>query len=293
MKGPAAPARFRLAAGAGFALVAFAANSVLCRAALAGGEIGPAAFTLVRLATGALVLALLLALRGRPWAPGGWPSPWPGLALLLYAAGFSAAYLSLSAGTGALILFGGVQVTMVAGARLAGERLSAARIAGAGLAFAGLVVLFLPGATVPDPAGAALMVAAAFGFAVYSLLGRKAADPLGTAAGSFAVSLAAGVLPLGAAAVLLAEPASARGILLAAASGGLASALGYAVWYAVLPRMPAAAAAVLQSLVPLIAVGGGFALLGERPDLRFGLAALLVLGGVSLALGRPRRGQAP
>lgn len=292
MTGARPPAPGGLAAGAAFALVAFAANSVLCRAALAGGEIGPAAFTLVRLATGALVLALLLAFRGRAAALARRPSPWPGLALLLYAAGFSAAYLSLSAGTGALILFGGVQVTMVAGALLAGERLAPARIAGAGLAFAGLLILFLPGAAAPDPAGAVLMAAAAFGWGAYSLLGRRAGDPLEATAASFAVALAVGVLPLVAAALALGEAASDRGLALAAASGGLASALGYAVWYAVLPRMPAAAAAVLQSLVPLLAVGGGFALLGERPDLRYALAALFVLGGVGLALRRAgaRRG---
>ncbi len=176
-------------------MVAFAANSVLNRLALAGGEAGPAAFAAVRLVTGALALAVLLHLRGRP-LPLGAPGRWKGAAALaLYVLGFSFAYVTLDAGVGALILFGGVQITMFAGALAGGERPTALRWLGAAVAVAGLGWLLWPaGATAPDLAGAALMAAAALGWGLYSLIGRGARDPLAETAANFVWAAPLGLL---------------------------------------------------------------------------------------------------
>ncbi len=263
-------------------MLAFAGNSLLNRAALAGdGGTGPAAFALVRLASGAAMLLAIAALRRRrtEWAT--LLRPIGAAALALYVLGFSFAYVTLNAGVGALILFGGVQITMFLGALIQGERIAPARWIGAGIAFAGLAVLLWPqGAAVPDGWGAALMTAAAIGWGVYSLLGRGASDPTGATAVNFALALPLGLL------VFLALPdgLDARGAALAVVSGALTSGAGYALWYAVLPRLASSAAAVAQLTVPLIAAAGGLMLLGEAPGLRFALAALLVLGGVALSL---------
>ncbi|WP_118135645.1 DMT family transporter [Oceanicella sp. SM1341] len=271
-------------------LVAFAANSVLARAALAEGAIGPGLFTALRLAAGAAMLLGLVELRRRrrgraaPGLSGGW---WPALMLLVYAAGFSFAYTGLATGTGALILFGGVQVTMFAGALAGGERPGPARWAGAALALAGLGVLFAPGAAAPEPVSAALMLAAAVGWGVYSLRGRAAGDALGATAGNFLFASVPG-LAIG---LLAGEPAPGlAGVLLAVTSGAVASGLGYALWYTVLPQLEASVAAVAQLTVPLIALLGGMLFLGEPATWRFAIAAALVLGGVggAILLGRRR-----
>jgi drug/metabolite transporter (DMT)-like permease len=268
-------------------MVAFAANSVLNRLALAEGDIGPAAFAAVRLGAGAAVLAALVLMRG-----GRVPVLAPGravgaAALALYMLGFSFAYLWLDAGLGALILFGGVQITMFAGAVLAAERVPAQRWAGAALAFGGLVWLLWPaGAGAPDPAGAALMAAAAFGWGVYSLIGRRAEDPLAETAANFAVALLPGLAAL----ALVADLAGAtpHGIAAAVLSGAVTSGLGYALWYAVLPRLQASQAAVAQLTVPVIAIAGGAAVLGEAPTARMLTAGAVVLGGIWISLLRGR-----
>jgi drug/metabolite transporter (DMT)-like permease len=265
-------------------MLAFAGNSLLNRLALAGADgTGPAAFALVRLASGAAVLLAIVILRSRKADWAALVRPLGAGALALYVLGFSFAYVTLQAGVGALILFGGVQITMFAGALLQGERIAPRRWLGAGIAFAGLVVLLWPqGAAVPDGTGAALMAAAAVGWGVYSLLGRGASDPTGATAVNFALALPLGVIVF----VLQPDGLGARGAVLAVVSGALTSGAGYALWYAVLPRLAPSAAAVAQLTVPVIAAAGGLLLLGELPGARFILASALVLGGVGLSLMR-------
>jgi drug/metabolite transporter (DMT)-like permease len=271
-------------------LVAFAANSVLCRLALAEGATGPATFTALRLASGALALVGLLALRGRLAALGPALSLRMTGALFAYAAAFSFAYVALDAGIGALILFGAVQATMFAGALIGGERPGPARWLGGLAALGGLAWLVQPGDAAPEPPAAALMALAGLAWGGYSLLGRGAAASAATVTGAFLLAAPAGLalwLLLG-----LDEPAAAEGVALAAASGALASGGGYMLWYAVLPRLDASLAAVAQLLVPLIALAGGALFLGETLTPRFAVAALLILGGVgvaTLADGRSRR----
>ena len=264
------------------AMLAFAANSVLNRMAVGAGAIDPVVFAVVRLAAGAGVLAALLVWRGNLWP--GWRGRGPGVAgLLVYLFGFSAAYLALDAGTGALILFGVVQITMFAGALIAGEALPPRRIGGAGLALAGLALLLTPqgGALAPQLA----MAAAGVGWGVYSLAGRGQVDALAATAWNFLLALPVGLVVL----ALWPGGWSAYGMALAAISGGVTSGLGYALWYTVVPHLGAGRAAVAQLAVPVLAAAGGFALIGEAPGPWFWLAAALVLGGVGVALlpGRP------
>ncbi|MBS0573790.1 MAG: DMT family transporter [Proteobacteria bacterium] len=266
-------------------MCAFAANSVLNRLAVGGGWIGPLDFAAMRLGSGAVALWLLAAGLGRPARFSGRSRLVGAAALLAYMLGFSLAYLALPAGVGALILFGGVQITMFAGALLSGEALPPRRWAGAGLAFAGLAWLLWPGAgggAAPLPALS--MAVAAFGWGVYSLAGRREGDALAATAANFV--LAAPVAVLVAIAVAAGGGAagySGQGIGLALVSGIVTSGLGYALWYAILPALGAGRAAVAQLTVPVIAALGGVALLGEAPGLRFLMAAALVLGGVGLA----------
>lgn len=268
-------------------MLAFAANSVLTRAALAGDASGPAAFAALRLVAGALCLAALARWRSglpRLVAPGRWQGAG---ALLVYMLGFSFAYVALDAGAGALILFGGVQMTMFAGALLGGERPHRARWIGAGVAFAGLVWLLWPGAGgAPDPGAALLMALAAVGWGVYSLVGRRAADPLGETAANFIVAAPVACLLW----AVLPDGLTLRGAVLAITSGAVTSGLGYALWYAVLPRLDASLAALAQLTVPVIALLGGALLLAEPPGLRLILASAVVLGGVAFGvLGSQRR----
>ena len=270
------------------ALVCFAANSLLARAALASGDAGPAAFTAMRLTSGAAALMLAVKLTGRPLRGGVAISAVSGLALFVYAAAFSFAYVALDPGLGALALFGAVQITMFAGALVGGERPALARWAGGAAAFSGLAVLVAPGEAGPPAMPAALMGLAGAAWGFFSLRGRRTRDPLANTAGAFLAAAPAGLLLW--LAEGLEEPISPRGAALALASGALASGAGYAIWYAALPRLEASLAAVLQLAVPLIALFGGVLWLGEAATLRFGLAALLILGGVGAAtLSRRRR----
>lgn len=274
------------------ALLAFAANSLLCRFALGDG--GDAAqFTALRLASGAAMLALLLSRRGGSvWRSGHWRGA---TALFVYAAGFSWAYVQLDAATGALLLFGAVQVTMLSAGLIAGERFGGLQWTGFVLALVGLLILLLPGARSPSVAGAVPMLLAGVAWGLYSLWGRGARDPLADTAGHFlrSVPLAA-VLLL--ATVLLPFDPNAEGALMstkdaiaAVISGALASGLGYVAWYAVLPRLGALRAAMLQLSVPVITALGALALLGETLGLRQSLAALGILGGIALVLRGARR----
>ena len=270
----------------GVAMVAFAANSVLNRMAVGPGLIGAEAFAVIRLLAGAGVLAGLLGLRralrgGAVWP--GWSGRGPGVAgLLIYLFGFSAAYRALDAGLGALILFGCVQITMFAGAVLAREAVPARRWQGAGLAFGGLALLAAPGGSVVPLVPALMMAAAGAGWGVYSLAGRGARDALGATATHFVLAVPVAL----AVALVVPMEASARGVALAVLSGGVTSGLGYALWYAVLPELGAARAAVAQLTVPVIAATGGLMLLDEPLGWRFVASAALVLGGVAVASRR-------
>ena len=262
------------------AMLAFAANSLLCRLALRDTGIDAASFTSVRIVSGALVLALLARSRAAaPLAAGSWISA---LALFAYAAAFSFAYLSLSAATGALLAFGAVQVTMIFGAWRRGERLSPAQQAGLAVAMAGLLALLWPGLSAPPLAAAVLMLVAGAAWGVYSLRGARGHDPLRATAGNFlrAVPIS---LALSAAMLASATPTSA-GVAYAVASGALASGVGYAIWYTALRGLRATSAASVQLSVPLLAALGGVLWLGEPFSARLGVAAVAVLGGVAVVL---------
>jgi drug/metabolite transporter (DMT)-like permease len=265
------------------ALAGFAANSLLCRAALRPGEADAATFTTLRLATGTLTLWLLAArLRVPILRAGSWPAA---LALFAYAAPFSFAYLRIGAGVGALLAFGAVQTTMIAWALRSGERPPPVEWAGIVLALGGLVALVAGGLTAPDPAGAALMLAAGTAWGVYSLLGRASRHPpLVTTAGNFMRALAMSVLLSGAAAAWRPAHLTARGALLATASGAVSSGIGYSLWYAALRGLSATRAAVVQLSVPLLAAAGGVLLLGETLTPRLLFSGAAIIGGVALAV---------
>ncbi len=265
-------------------LVCFAANSLLCRAALGPRLVDPATFTSVRLASGAAAMALLVAITRRARPSGG--TLGSAVALFLYAAAFSLAYVRIGAGVGALLLFAAVQVTMVGWTALRGHRPGALQIAGVAVALAGLAWLVLPSAAAPDPAGAALMLAAGVAGGAYSLRGRAAAgrDPLAITASNFVLSV-----PLTAAfRIALARQASAApaGVALAAASGAVASGVGYSLWYAVVPALGATRAAAVQLAVPVLAGLGATAVLGERLTARIAVAGAAILAGIALTLRR-------
>ncbi len=285
---PGARTAARTVGLAAAALTCFAANSLLCRAALGAGRTDPATFTAVRLLSGAVALAALLAVtrRARP-SGGSWGSA---LVLFAYAAPFSLAYVRIRAGVGALVLFAFVQATMVGYGVATGATLGARGWAGAALAIAGLAWLTLPGAGAPDLAGVVLMAIAGTAWGVYSIRGRRAVDPLATTADHFLRAA-----PLGLA-FLAVHAGSARadpeGLLLAAASGAVASGLGYAAWYAVLPALGAARAGTLQLAVPVLASLGAVALLGESLTPRLAGAGLAIVVGVALSVIAPRRGPA-
>ncbi|RMF19726.1 MAG: DMT family transporter [Gammaproteobacteria bacterium] len=264
------------------AMVAFAGNSLLARAALSMTVLDPASFTSLRLASGALVLCLIAYLRS-PCRPGQGDGV-SALALFVYAAGFSFAYVSLPAGTGALILFGAVQATMISWGWWRGERLDRAQVLGLLMALAGLVILMRPGLSAPPLGGSLLMMAAGIAWGVYSLRGRGLGDPTRVTAGNFlrATPLALGVSVLWAGAAAW----DRWGVIYALVSGALASGIGYALWYAVLPALRPTQAASVQLTVPVLAALGGILVLGEPLTLRFVVASLAILSGVWLVIRR-------
>jgi drug/metabolite transporter (DMT)-like permease len=260
------------------AMIAFAGNSLLCRLALKQTRIDAASFTLVRIVSGAIVLGLIASLRrGSLRQSGSWVSA---AMLFVYAAGFSFAYLTLSAGTGALLLFGAVQATMIFWALRSGERLDWPRRLGLALALAGLVALVLPGLSAPPLGGSILMFTAGVAWGVYSLRGKKAGDPLLATAGNFARAV-----PMAAILSLFWLPRFDRGgIVYAILSGAIASGVGYAIWYTALPGLKSASAASVQLIVPVLAAVGGILFLEEAITLRLVLASVAVLGGIWLVV---------
>jgi len=262
------------------AMVAFAANSVLNKLGIAQGGMEPLGFAMLRLWSGALMLLMFIWIRRGPTADSG--SLTGTASLLVYMLGFSLAYVTLDAGVGALILFGVVQITMFASAVMAGDRIPVLRYVGCGVAFFGLAALLWPvGGAAPDLWGAFLMAAAGVGWGVYTLVGRNAAAPLLRTERNFRYA----ALAMAAIAVVIGLPVGTPlGYVSAIASGALTSALGYALWYRVLPELQTTIAATAQLTVPVIALAGGMAFLGEELTLRFAIASLLVLGGVAIAL---------
>ncbi|MGL6291126.1 MAG: DMT family transporter [Silanimonas sp.] len=279
-----------LAATTAAALLAFAANSLLCRLALTDGGTDAASFTAIRLAAGTAALVLLLTMRRTAgttrvaWRRGRWRG---GFALFAYAGGFSLAYVAVGAATGALLLFGAVQATMLVIGLWQGDRLSAPQWAGFALAVLGLLALLLPGAAAP-PLGAALwMLGAGVAWGLYSLWGRGSVDPVADTAGHFARAL-----PFTVALLLVNADAlriDATGLACAIASGAIASGLGYVLWYRVLPQLGALRAATLQLAVPPLAALGGVLLLGEALDATRIVAGTVILGGIAIVL----RGRQP
>ncbi len=263
------------------AMVAFAANSIFCRLALAHSEIDPASFTLVRVSAGALALWLILLVTGGTRTGGGnWPAA---IFLCAYAAAFSFAYVTLPAGTGALLLFGAVQVTMVSAGRLRGERMSRLQAIGFILAVAGLMALLMPGASAPSLVGATLMIVAGASWGAYSLIGRNAADPLASTAGNFQRALPlAGVLV--AATAFEGHNIEPAGVMYAVLSGAVASGFGYSIWYAALRGLSPVQAASVQLSVPVLTALAGTAALGEAVSPRLALSSLVILGGIALVI---------
>jgi drug/metabolite transporter (DMT)-like permease len=267
-----------------FALVAFAFNSILCRMALRGGEADAAGFTLVRIAAGAITLIVISYFTGsgkgsQIWERGNWISAF---FLFAYAVCFSFAYLGLTAGTGALILFGSVQLTMILVSLIRGERPNSLEWVGLVLAVGGLVYLVFPGLSSPPLMSSLLMAAAGAAWGGYTLRGRGSSSPLADTTGNFALALPLAIIV--AAVYWSGVHLSKEGILLAVLSGAVASGLGYTVWYAALKFHSATSAAVLQLAVPALAAAGGILFLAEAASIRLYVAAGLILGGILLTI---------
>ena len=278
-------------------MIAFASNSLLCRAALKETSVDPASFTFLRIFSGAIALWLLMRVRKKASADrtpavflallsqrplvrdGSWPSA---LALFVYAAAFSFAYLALSAGTGALLLFGAVQATMILWGLHKGERLSTIQIVGFFLAVTGLVVLVFPGLSAPPLASSILMLGAGVAWGIYSLRGKGERNAATATAGNFvrAVPFATALMVIFPSWTHVDLSGTAYSVI----SGAVTSGLGYVVWYKALPRMKTASAATVQLSVPVLAATGGILLLGEPITLRYMLASVAVLGGIALVV---------
>ena len=272
------------------AMVAFASNSLLCRAALKQTNIDAASFTFIRIFSGAVALWLIMKMRNAPWKEAGnWPSAF---ALFAYAAAFSFAYNSLSAGTGALLLFGAVQATMILWGLHKGERMDAIQIIGLALAATGLVVLVFPGLSAPPIGGSILMLSAGVAWGIYSLRGKQISNAIAATTGNFLRAV-----PFAAVASIILLPwahLDSLGIGYAIISGAVTSGLGYVVWYSVLSdsmpvRLGPTSAATVQLSVPVLAATGGILLLSEPITLRYLLASLAVLGGIALVVIEKKR----
>ena len=267
-------------------MILFASNSLLCRAALKNTSIDAASFTTIRLISGAIIPWVIVRTNhGTHVGGGNWPSAFM---LFVYAAGFSFAYVSLSAATGALLLVSAVEATMISHGIWLGERLRAVQLLGLVLAFSGFIGLLLPGLTAPPLGGSILMLVAGVAWGIYSMRGRGAEDPVKATAGNLlrAVPMAIGLSIL----TFKGATLDNAGVCYAVASGALASGIGYSIWYMALPTLKATSAAIVQLSVPVIATLGGLVLLGEPITLRLALACVAILGGIALAILEKRNG---
>jgi drug/metabolite transporter (DMT)-like permease len=276
----------KIAAYTAFALVAFAFNSILCRMALDSGEADAASFTAVRLASGAMMLVIIAASTGKmkkAVKSGRWAAAF---FLFLYAIAFSFAYLGLTASTGALILFGAVQMTIVGVALFRGDRPGAFEWLGLAAAFCGLVYLVFPGLSAPPLVASLLMASAGMAWGVYTVEGKQSSDPLADTAGNFLRSV-----PMIAVVVAIMWPQTQitwRGFVLAILSGALASGLGYTIWYAALKYHTPTRTAVLQLSVPVIVAILGIVMLGETTTPRLLIGGMLILGGIGMTVIRKK-----
>jgi drug/metabolite transporter (DMT)-like permease len=267
-------------------MILFASNSLLCRAALKSTSIDAASFTTIRIISGAIILWVIVRTNyGTNVGGGNWPSAFM---LFVYAVGFSFAYISLSAATGALLLFGAVEVTMISHGIWMGERLRRVQLLGLVLAFGGFIGLLLPGLTAPPLGGSISMLIAGVAWGIYSLRGRGARDPVKSTAGTFlrAVPMAIALSILSFKGATLDN----AGVGYAVASGALASGIGYSIWYMALPALKATSGAIVQLCAPVIAALGGLVLLSEPITLRLALACIAILGGIALAILEKRNG---
>lgn len=270
-----------LLVGTAVTMIAFAANSLLTRVAIEGGYIDPSEFALVRVVSGALVLGMIMAVQGKTPPLFGKGRLLGSVSLAVYLIGFSLAYLTLDAGLGALILFGVVQISMFGFATLTGAAPTRGQIVGGSIAFGGLLLALWPGhAAAADPGGAALMVLAGIGWAVYTLAGRRARDPLAATAANFLVCVPILILLLAGTGLEF----SVIGVFVGFLCGGLTSGLGYALWYSVLPKLDGSTAAIVQLSVPILAILAGAALLGETLTLAVLAATCLVIGGIAWSI---------
>jgi drug/metabolite transporter (DMT)-like permease len=271
------------------AMMAFAGNSILCRLALDQTKIDPASFTTIRLISGALILWLLVKFRHLSKAQhltgnGSWLSA---TALFIYAASFSFAYLSLPAATGALLLFGTVQASMIGYGLVKGERISVLQTFGLISALTGLTALFLPGTESPSLAGALLMTAAGIAWSIYSIRGKHTlTDAVSVTAGNFVRTIPMSIIM----SIVFSGTYSldALGVLYATTSGAIASGFGYAIWYAALPHLKAMTASSVQLSVPVITALGGAVFLNEEVTLRLVLASIAILGGIAIVIQTKR-----
>lgn len=261
-------------------MTAFASNSLLCRLALKQTAIDPATFTFVRVFSGAIALWLVTRMRGISLdKSGNWPSA---LALFVYAAAFSFAYVGLPAGTGALLLFATVQATMILWGFHKGERLDLIQVFGLVIALAGLVLLVFPSLSAPPLIGSMLMLSAGVAWGIYSVRGKVAGDAIAVTTGNFVravLFVAAGSLAL-----ISHAHVDVAGIRYAIISGAITSGLGYVIWYSALSGLRATSAATVQLSVPVLAAAGGILLLGEPITLRYVFASVAVLGGIALVI---------
>ncbi|MGB8873764.1 MAG: DMT family transporter [Desulfobaccales bacterium] len=267
-------------------MILFASNSLLCRAALKSTSIDAASFTTIRLISGAIILWVIVRTdHGTNVGGGNWPSAFM---LFVYAVGFSFAYISLSAATGALLLFSAVEATMISHGIWMGERLRRVQLLGLVLAFGGFIGLLLPGLTAPPLGGSISMLIAGVAWGIYSLRGRGARDPIKSTAGNFlrAVPMAIALSILSFKGATLDN----AGVGYAVASGALASGIGYSIWYMALPALKATSAAIVQLCAPVIAALGGLVLLGEPISLRLAVACVAILGGIALAILEKQNG---
>ncbi len=275
-------AQFRILSLTCLAMLAFASNSLLCRLALKDTGIDAASFTSVRLLSAALTLFLVLRFTKKVTTlSGNWPSA---VILFIYAAGFSFAYINLTAATGALLLFSSVQMSMIGYGIWKGEVLRPLQMLGLALALAGLLGLVAPGLAAPPLLNAVLMIGAGAAWGIYSLRGRGAGDPTAVTAGNFLRTVPIAIVL--SALTFKTVSLDTTGFAYALASGALTSGLGYAIWYRALPGLKATEAAIVQLSVPVIAALGGIILLGENLSLRLILASIAILSGIALVVYR-------
>jgi drug/metabolite transporter (DMT)-like permease len=266
----------------GMALIAFAANSVLCRMALGDGAIDASSFTVIRLLSGAIVLLVIISTTGNIAGTSNRGSWSASFMLFLYAISFSYAYISLDTGTGALILFGSVQITMILMSLISGTRLHITEWAGVIIAFTGFIYLVLPGVSTPSLTGFLLMAVAGIAWGIYTLRGRGSSSPLMDTAFNFLRT--SPLVALLAVSTFGNINYTAEGIVLALLSGGVTSGIGYTIWYYALGGLSSTQAAVLQLSVPVIAALGGVIFVSEAITLRLSVSAALVLGGILMVV---------